>query len=128
MNSKQFLILGGLILAILGILGLRGVLGPTTADSIFNTGWWFNPAESWAHLLAGLVALFSVFMLPRKTHRWIAITIGIIGVFFGLYNFVSTSFGSVLLEFPADLIVHLVIGMWGLWAAFNRRWSPNKSG
>ncbi len=57
MNPKQFLLLGGLILTLVGILGFVGVIGPSAANSLFGANWWFDNGENWAHLVLGLVAL-----------------------------------------------------------------------
>ena len=57
MNPKQFLVIGGIILLLVGILGFVGILGPTASDSIFGATWYFDNAENWAHAVLGIVAL-----------------------------------------------------------------------
>jgi hypothetical protein len=36
MNPRQFLIVGGAVLVLVGVLGFVGVIGPTPSDSIFG--------------------------------------------------------------------------------------------
>ena len=43
--------------------------------------------------------------------------VGVLALFFGVYNFFSESFYGANLESPADLILHLAVGIWALWAA-----------
>ncbi|HEY4479801.1 MAG TPA: hypothetical protein VI981_05645 [Candidatus Paceibacterota bacterium] len=121
MNSKQFLVIGGIILVVVGILGWINVLGPTADSSIFGSGWWFDTAENWAHFVLGIVALVVAFLLPASTHKPIVIVVGIIAILAALYNLAGTKLLGANLESPADLILHLVIGLWALYAALNKR-------
>ncbi len=121
MNPKQFLVIGGLVLVVVGILGFVGPIGPTAADSIFGNAWWFDNGENWAHLILGIVALVAAFAFPVMTHKPIVVIVGIVGIFFALYNVFSTSFLGANLESPADLILHAVVGIWALYAALNKK-------
>jgi hypothetical protein len=117
MNPKQFLILGGIILVLLGVLGFYGVIGPTPDKSIFGATWWFDNGENWAHLILGVVALVAAYALPASSHKMLVTLVGLLALFFGLYNFFSTDFMGTSLESPADLILHLGVGIWALLAA-----------
>ncbi|MBI2506888.1 MAG: hypothetical protein HYW00_01995 [Candidatus Colwellbacteria bacterium] len=121
MNPKQFLLIGGLVLAVVGILGFVGVIGPTAEQSIFGSAWWFDNAENWAHLVLGIVALLAWKMLSASNQKILVILVGILGLLVGLYNFTSTSLLGANLENPADLVLHLVVGLWALYAGLSKR-------
>ena len=128
MNPKQFLQIGGAILILLGILGFVGVIGPTSANSIFHNVWWFDNGENWTHLILGAVALIAAFALNADSQKPLVMVLGIVGVLVGLYSaFVSTSFFGVNLENPADTILHIVVGVWALWASFRKSEMPSLS-
>lgn len=121
MNPKQFLIIGGIILVIIGVLGFYGPIGPSSNASIFGTTWWFDNAENWAHLVLGIVGILAAFILPRSAQRGLVMLLGVIGILVALYNLYSTQLLGANLESPADLILHLVVGVWALWAALRSR-------
>jgi hypothetical protein len=121
LNSKQFLLIGGIVLVLVGILGFIGVIGPTAAASIFKGAWWFDNGENWAHLILGIVGLIAAFAFPAGIQKPLVILLGIVGVLVGLYSlFGNTNFLGANLENPADSILHLVVGAWALWAAFRK--------
>lgn len=118
MNSKQFLLIGGIILLVVGILGFVGVIGPTADKSIFGDAWWFDKGENWAHTLLGIVALIAAYTFPANVQKPLVMLLGIIGILIGLYSLViSQVFLGTNLENPADSILHLVVGAWALWAS-----------
>ncbi len=121
MNPKQFLLLGGVVLVLVGVLGFVGVLGPTADASIFGSAWWFDSAENWAHLVLGIVALILAYATGLSLQRPVVMLLGIIGVLVGLYSF----FGYPMLlganlENPLDSILHLVVGIWALAASWKK--------
>jgi hypothetical protein len=109
--------IGGIVLLLVGLLGFFHVIGPTPADSIFGNNWWFDNGENWAHTILGVVAIIASFSLAPSMQKPLVIAVGILALFFAVYNFFSTSFYGANLESPADLILHLVVGVWALWAA-----------
>ncbi len=117
MNPKQFLIIGGGVLVLVGILGFVGVIGPTADKSIFGATWWFDNGENWAHLILGVVGLIAAFTFPASAQKPLVMLLGLLGLFFGIYNFFSTKFLGTNLESPADTILHLVVGVWALAAS-----------
>jgi hypothetical protein len=117
MNPKQFLTIGGAILVLIGILGMVGVIGPTAAKSVFGDAWWFDNGENWAHLILGIVGLIAAFTFPAAAQKPLVMLLGVIGIFFAIYNIFSTKFLGASLESPADLILHAVVGIWALWAS-----------
>ncbi len=118
MNSKQFLTLGGAVLLLVGILGMIGVIGPTPAQSIFGSTWWFDGPENIAHTVLGIAGLFAAFVFPKMWQKYLTVLLGVVAVVVGLY---SLAMGSMLyganLENPADTILHLVVGAWALYAS-----------
>ncbi|MBI4095004.1 MAG: hypothetical protein HY435_02320 [Candidatus Liptonbacteria bacterium] len=121
MNPKQFLLVGGIVLVLVGILGFVGVIGPTAEQSIFGPGWWFDNAENWAHLVLGVVALIAAFAIPSKTQKPLVLLLGIVGVLVGIYGVFNQNFLGANLENPADTLLHIVVGVWALWAAMNKK-------
>lgn len=115
MNSKQFLQIGGIVLVLLGVLGFF-LIGPTAEKSIFGDAWVFTNGENWAHLVLGVVALVAAYQLDGAMQKNLTILVGLIALFFGVYNFFSASFMGASLESPLDLILHLVVGAWALYA------------
>lgn len=123
-NSKQFLLIGGVILVLVGVLGFAKVIGPTPEDSIFNKiglDWWFDNPENWAHLVLGIVALIAAFALPAAAQRPLVMILGVVGVLVGLYSwFYDTNFYGANLENPADTVLHLAVGVWALLASWKK--------
>lgn len=120
MNPKKFLQIGGAILVIVGVLGFIGVIGPTADKSLFGGFWWFDNNENIAHLVLGIAGLLASFVLTPSLQKALVAVLGIIGVAVGLYNLVNTQLLGANLESPADLILHLVVGGWALFAAFHK--------
>lgn len=129
MNPKQFLLIGGVVLVAVGLLGFVGLIGPTADASIFGSAWWFDNAENWAHLVLGIVALIAAFVLGANLQRPLVMLLGIVGVLVGLYSlFGYSSFLGANLENPADSLLHLVVGVWALWASWRKESSPAMAG
>jgi len=117
LTPKQFLLIGGPVLVLVAILGFVGVIGPTTDKSLFGSTWWFDDGENWAHLALGVVGFAAAFILPMNLQRPLVMVLGVVGVFFGVYNLFSTSFPGTNLENPADTILHFAVGAWALAAS-----------
>lgn len=92
---------------------------------------WLDAGENWTHLLLGVVALAAVYLPGLNTslaayYKQIVVLVGIIALFFGLYGFlvagspVPNTFGVANLENPLDNLLHLVVGVWALWAAYGK--------
>ena len=120
MNPKQFLRLGGLILIVLGVLGFMGVIGPTPDQSVFGESWYFDNGENWVHLILGVVALIAAFPFNAEMQKWLVVILGVVGVLVAIYNLFSTNLWGANLESPADLILHLVVGVWALAAGLKK--------
>ncbi len=125
MNPKQFLLIGGVVLVVVGLLGFVGLIGPTAESSIFGSAWWFDNAENWAHLVIGIVGLIAAFVLGANLQRPLVMLLGIIGVLVGLYSlFGYANFLGANLENPADSLLHLIVGIWALWASWRKESAP----
>lgn len=119
MNPKGFLQIGGGVLAIVGLLGFFGIIGPTAESSIFGPAWWFDNAENWAHLVLGVVAIAASVVLGDSLQRGLVLVVGILGVLVGLYSILGeTMLLGANLENPADTALHIVVGAWALWASY----------
>ena len=126
-TPKGFLTYGGVVLLLLGIIGLFA-LNSATATPAF----WLDNGENYAHIGLGVIALAIVFVPGLNTmfepyYRWIVILLGIVALFFAVYGVIvagdssgKNTFGLANLEFPADDLLHLVVGAWALYAA----WKP----
>ena len=122
MNPKQFLQLGGYVLVLVAILGFIGVIGPTTDRSIFGEAWWFDNGENWAHLILGIVALiFAYGVKSQSMQKAITVVVGIVALVVTLSGFFAgPNFLGANLENPLDNILHLVVGIWALWAGLKK--------
>jgi hypothetical protein len=120
MNPRQFLIVGGAVLVLVGILGFVGVIGPTAEDSIFGDPWWFDNGENWAHTLIGVVGIIAAFVFPAAAQRGLVLVLGVVGVLVGVYSIFEQQFLGSNLENPADTLLHLAVGAWALLASVRR--------
>ena len=120
MNPKQFLIWGGIILVVVGLLGFFKVIGPTPDHSIFGAHWYFDNGENWAHLVIGIVGLLAAFALPASGQKALVMVLGVVGILIGIYSIFNQKFLGSNLENPADTILHLVVGLWALYASMNK--------
>ncbi len=122
LTPRGFLSLGGVVLVLVGVLGFLGVIGPTAQQSLFGDAWWFDNAENVAHTVLGVVALLAPMVVKQDNMlKWLVTVVGLVGLLVGLYNFTSTQLLGANLESPADLVLHLVVGAWGLAAGLMPR-------
>lgn len=117
MNPKQFLLLAGIVLVLVGILGFVGVLGPTTDKSIFGETWWFDNVENWAHLVVGVVGVLASLVLPGAVQKPLVMILGVVVVLVGVYSIFRQDLFGANLENPADTLLHIVVGVWALVAS-----------
>ena len=121
MNPKQFLIIGGAVLILVGVLGFAGIIGPTHSASIFGSAWWFDNPENYAHLILGIVGVIAAFVFPASLQKPLVLLLGVLGLFFAVYSgFVNTQFLGANLENPADTVLHLAVGIWALFAGMQK--------
>lgn len=127
MYPRLFLIYGGAVLLLLGIVGYLGVFTEPNTP-----GFWLDSGENLAHTFLGIVALAAVFVPGLNTalkpyYRAIVALVGVIALFFAVYGLLNASgaepntFGVANLENPADNLLHLVVGIVALVAA----WMPS---
>lgn len=129
MNPKQFLMIGGVVLLLVGILGFIGVIGPTPDKSIFGANWYFDNGENWVHSILGIVALIAAFALKQPmAQKWLVVAVGVLALAFAVLNLflpkVAPNFMGANLESPADTVLHLVVGVWALGAACMKKKMP----
>jgi hypothetical protein len=123
-TPRGFLIVGGAVLLLLGLLGFVILKDPSL--SFF----WLDTSENIAHTVLGIVALAAVFVPGLKDalapyYRWIVILVGVIALFFGVYGFLlpagsptaPNTFGLANLEL-GDNLLHLLVAAWAFLAAF----------
>lgn len=113
MNPRNFLIIGGIVLVVVGVAGLAGIIGPTPEASIFGSFWWFDDAENWAHLILGIAALIIAFA-AAPLQGPITLIVGLLGLAVGVWGFMAPDLLGANLENPADNILHLVVGLWAI--------------
>jgi hypothetical protein len=123
-TPKGFLVVGGAVLVLLGVVGFAGILTQANYPSFY-----LDTPENVAHVGLGVIALAAVYVPGLNTalapyYKWIVALVGVIGIFFAVYGqFLAgatapNTFGIANLESPLDNILHLVVGAWALWAAF----------
>jgi hypothetical protein len=119
MNPKQFLLVGGVVLLLLGVLGL--VL---PGGQLLGTDWYLTMGENVAHLVLGVVAVAASFVLDAKMQKMLTTVVGVVALFFGVYGFMVAgvpalnTFGLANLETPYDNVLHLAVGAWAFYAAY----------
>jgi hypothetical protein len=126
-TPKGFLMIGGVVLLLLGLVGFVALKDPSM--SFF----WLDNSENVAHVALGVVALAAVYVPGLNTalapyYRWIVILVGLIALFFGVYGFIASgpnpnTFGLTNLEL-GDNLLHLVVAGWAIAAAF---WAPQRA-
>lgn len=122
MNPKHFLTLGGAVLVVVGVLGYVGVIGPTPERSLFGNFWWFDNIENLAHTVLGAAGLAAAFVFPANLQRLLAYALAALALVVGVYNLMgSVQLFGANLESPADLVLHLVVGAWALYAVMNKK-------
>lgn len=124
-SPRGFLLYGGIILIVVGVLGFFGIIGPDSGSSIFGDFWWFDNAENIAHLVLGVVALVALYVFPGNLHKPLVLLVGAIGLLVGVYSLFFSEGGSAgfigaMLQNPADTVLHLVVGVWGVWAGMKK--------
>lgn len=126
-TPRMFLIAGGAVLLLLGIVGYLNIFTEEAYPAF-----WLDSGENVAHTVLGVVALAAVFVPGLNSalapyYRPIVILVGLIALFFGVYGFVvagdtsgANTFGVANLE-TADNILHLVVAAWAFASAFMGR-------
>lgn len=123
-TPKGFLVVGGAVLVILGLVGFVGIFSQANYPSFY-----LDNGENVAHVGLGVIALAAVYVPGLNTalapyYKWIVALVGVIALFFAVYGqffAAATSpntFGISNLESPLDNLLHLVVGVWALWAAY----------
>ncbi len=117
-GPNTFLKVGGVVLLLLGLVGLFTLNNPN-ATPFF----WLDNGENWAHIVLGVVALIAAFSFGENMQKQLTILVGVIALATGVIGFFLGSgannfFGLANLENPADNVLHLVVGVWALMAAF----------
>jgi hypothetical protein len=118
MNPKQFLQIGGGILLVLGIVGFSGVFSDTKSAFYLDNG------ENIAHSVLGVVAIGASFLLKdAMLQKWLVAIVGITALAATVIGFAAAgntppNLSVTNLESPADDVLHLVVGIWALAAAF----------
>jgi len=119
-SPKKFLQIGGVILLILGVLGFL-VERPLGNDLII-----FTPGENYAHVVLGIVALILAPAPLGELKRWVVALVGIVALYFAVAGFLVRGvppmnyYGVANLELVDD-VIHLVVGVWALVAAFGKK-------
>jgi len=123
---RLFLIVGGAVLLLLGIVGYLSVFSESGSPNF-----WLDGGENLAHTFLGVVALAAVFVPGLNTalapyYRVIVGLVGVIALFFAVYGFLQpagssadpNTFGVANLENPADNLLHLVVGIVAIAAVY----------
>lgn len=115
MNAKQFLLIGGIILLVLGIFGFL-FPNPLGNRSILH----FDAWENAVHTVLGIGAIAFAYVLPKLWQRWLALIVGVVALFFAIAGFAVSGapfpnfLGAANLENPIDNVIHLAVGIWGI--------------
>jgi hypothetical protein len=124
MNPKQFLIVGGAVLLLLGVLGYAtgGMMGGPVGTTI-----WLTSGENIAHVVLGIVALIAAYTLGAGARKWLTVLVGLIALFFGVVGFTlaptmppAFNYMSVANLELFDNVLHLIVAVWAFWAASHK--------
>ena len=121
LNSPEgFLKVGGVVLVLLALVGYLGII---PENSVF----YLTNGENLAHLVLGVVALLLVYLVDNDDiQKWVVVLVGVLALVFVVWGFLVSGnpyqnfYGLANLENPADQVLHLVVGVWALWAAFSK--------
>ncbi len=119
MNPKQFLMWGGVVLLVLGVLGFILPNGELLGKNLY-----FDNAENWAHTVLGIVAIVASYALGASAQRTLVGIVGVVALFFGVWGFFRPTFDGAHLEF-LDNIIHLAVAVW---AYLSMRGKPAMAG
>lgn len=116
MTPKQFLQGSGVVLLLLGVVGvaLPNLLGETLKFDVY---------ENVAHTLLGSVALWASSKASAQTQKMMTQVVGVLALVVGVLGFLRAgspepNFFGANLENPVDNVLHLVVGLWGVWVGF----------
>lgn len=113
---------------LVGVLGIIGIIGPTSEKSLFGSNWWFDMPENWAHLVIGIVGIIGAFILPAGLQKAVVLLLGVFGVVVGIYSALgNANLLGANLENPADTVLHIAVGAWALIAALKGGMAMNSS-
>jgi len=122
MNIKQFLLGCG------GFLLLFGMLGYVLPDGkLLGANWFLTNGENVVHLIFGVLALAAAYVFDAKMQKTLVQIMAIVLVFFAVFGFMVrdvpplNTFLVANLENPYDNILHLVLGIWGVYIGFVSR-------
>ena len=126
MTPKGFLQLGGVILLALGVVGyaLGWVFPQGKFLAAFGIGdvLYLDNFENIAHTLLGIVALAAAYVLPADLQKWLVALVGAFGIVVTVVGFLAAGNPAPNLQVTnleiLDDVIHLVVGAWGLYAAF----------
>jgi hypothetical protein len=122
-TPRGFLIAGGVVLLVLGILGFLNIFA--------SPSFYLTNVENIAHTALGVIALAAVYVPGLNTalvrdYRRLVLAVGLISLFFGVYGLLlpagnpptnMNTFGVANLEF-IDSLIHLLIAAWAFAAAY----------
>ena len=133
-TPRGFLMSGGIVLLVLGLLGFV-ILNGSPQQSLLGSFFWLDNSENIAHVALGVVALAALYVPGLNNalepyYKWIVILVGLIALFFGVYGFLvagdtslKNTFGLTNLEL-GDNLLHLIVAAWAFLAAY---WSPQRA-
>ena len=116
---KGFLIYGGIIVTLLGVVGFR--VGETP-DRPFLGLLIFTGFEDWAHIILGAVGMAADFVLGADVQKWLVIALGLFGLFATVVGFLGAGNAYANAEVTnlelVENVLHLVVGLWALYVGF----------
>lgn len=123
MNPKQFLLYGGVVLILYGVVGLIVPDQELLGGILYFTG-----IENIVHIVLGVVAIAASYVLSAVLQKWLVAAVGVLALVFMIIGFFLI--GTPPLNLPpgnlelVDDVVHLVVTVWALWAAFRPMPAP----
>ena len=109
--AKTYAVVVGVVLLLVGILGF-------VTDQMF--GLMFHPAHNVIHLLTGAIGLWAGFGKSANAPKLFAQVFGVVYTLVAIAGFAGmVNLGPIRLGLNTNYnVIHLVVGLWGLWAGF----------
>ncbi|MBI1975490.1 MAG: hypothetical protein HYS59_00635 [Candidatus Vogelbacteria bacterium] len=118
MNPKQFLLIGGVVLLLLGVLGYL------LPDPLLGNALWLTGGENITHVVLGIVAIVAAYALGHMAQKWLTIIVGLVALYFGVAGFFLAQTAPPALNYYnvanlelLDNLIHLVVAIWAFMAA-----------
>jgi hypothetical protein len=108
---RIFLATYGIAMLVIALLGYVGLLGPTSARSIFHQFWWYTQDMSLAYGIIGLIALVGAYFFSYFFQLILVLLVSLPGLAAGLLFISQVSLAAQANTSAGDALLHLAQGV-----------------